>query len=158
MIRAATKEDLPYVRDLWNAMIRDTTATFTTIEKTLDDLETLWAMRPDGFFVHAPDEVTGFVTWGPFRTGPGYAKTVEHTIIVGNPGQGVGRALMRRAQTVAAAQGHHAMIAGISSENTAACEFHAALGFRIVGRLPEVGRKRDRWLDLIFMHKLLNAP
>jgi len=29
------------------------------------------------------------------------------------------------------------------------------LGFREVGRLLEVGRKFDRWLDLVFVERLL---
>lgn len=158
MIRAATDADLPQVMALWNAVIRETTATFTTEEKTIDALRRLRAEREASFLVSGQDRISGFVTWGPFRPGPGYGRTVEHTIIVAEAGQGTGSALMMQAQATAAGQGHHAMIAGISSDNAAAQAFHAAMGFTTVGRLPEVGRKQGRWLDLIFMHKLLNAP
>ena len=157
MIRAADEADVPQIQALWNAMIRDTTATFTTEEKTRTGIAEMIADRRDRFFVFAPDAVAGFVTWGPFRAGPGYAHTAEHTIILTTKGQGIGRALMDFAEQRAATQGIHAMIAGISSDNPAAQAFHGALGYVQVGLLPQVGRKDGRWLDLIFMQKLLNA-
>jgi phosphinothricin acetyltransferase len=47
------------------------------------------------------------------------------------------------------------MVAGISSGNPAGRAFHAAIGYREVAVLPEVGRKFGRWLDLVMMLKRL---
>eukprot|EP01037_Dinobryon_pediforme_P034782 gene34782-40862_t len=47
------------------------------------------------------------------------------------------------------------MLGAIAADNAASIALHAAAGFTEVGRLPEVGRKFDRWLDLVFMQKLL---
>ena len=55
-------------------------------------------------------------------------------------------------------QGIHALMAGISAENESGILFHERLGFRQVGHLPEVGRKFDRWIDLVLRQKLLSAP
>lgn len=157
MIRAAGQADIPAIATLWNRMILDTTATFTTEEKSEHALQQLVADRPDAFWVAGQDRVTGFVTWGPFRAGPGYRHTVEHTIISAVPLEGTGSALMRHALVTAAGQGHHAMIAAISGENADAQVFHARLGFVAVGHLPQVGRKAGRWLDLILMQKMLET-
>ncbi len=47
------------------------------------------------------------------------------------------------------------MIAGIEADNRASIHFHHGFGFVETGRLKEVGWKFDRWLDLVFMQKLL---
>ena len=158
MIRPATAVDVPGIAVLWNAMIRDTTATFTTEEKTEAALDEMIAGRKGSFLIHGQGTVEGFVTWGPFRAGPGYARTVEHSIIVGPRGQGIGRALLSQAMVAAARQGHHVMVAAISGENPAAQAFHRRLGFADAGRLAGVGYKAGRWLDLVLMTKLLDTP
>lgn len=47
------------------------------------------------------------------------------------------------------------MIAGIEAENAASIGLHERCGFREVARMPEVGFKFGRWLDLVLMQKLL---
>ncbi|QUJ77067.1 N-acetyltransferase [Sulfitobacter albidus] len=156
MIRDAGPGDLPAIGALWNAMIRDTTATFTTQEKTPDDLAALLAARPGSMLVAEADGIAGFVTWGPFRGGPGYAHTAEHTIITARPG--VAAPLMRAALARAHQQGLHRMVAAISGENARAIAFHTRMGFAKTGHLPQVGRKQGRWLDLILMTAACKAP
>lgn len=140
-------------------MIADTTATFTTVLKTDADMQALLARSADAFLVAEREgAVQGFITWGPFRGGPGYAHTAEHTIITARQGRGVGQALMQAAEIRAKGQGIHTLVAAISGENTAAMAFHTRLGFAKTGHLPQVGRKQDRWLDLILMTKTLDLP
>lgn len=140
-------------------MIRDTTATFTTTPKTGADMQALLADRPEAFLVaEVTGACAGFITWGPFRAGPGYARTVEHSIITARHGGGIGRALMQAAQAQAQQQGIHVMIAGIGGENTAAVAFHTRLGFAKTGQLPQVGHKAGRWHDLILMSKIIDTP
>lgn len=159
LIRAAKSADLEAVKALWNAMIRDTTATFTTTLKTDADMAALLAARPDAFLVAEQDNTcAGFITWGPFRAGPGYAHTAEHSIITAQHGRGTGRALIEAAIAHARAQGIHVMVAGIGSENPAAIAFHTRLGFAKTGHLPQVGAKAGRWHDLILMTQIIHAP
>ena len=47
------------------------------------------------------------------------------------------------------------MIAGIEATNEPSLKLHTQLGFEKVGHLRSVGRKFDRWLDLVFMQLTL---
>ena len=157
-VRAARAGDAAAIAAIWAPLIRDTTVTFTTEEKTAADIAAMIGARP-GAFVVAEREggVAGFATYGPFRAGPGYAQSAEVTIILseGARGQGLGRSLMRALERAARDAGIHVLVAGISADNAAALEFHRALGFAETGRMPEVGRKFGRWLDLVLMQKTL---
>ena len=63
----------------------------------------------------------------------------------------------RGAGGAAAAAGHHVMIGAIDGENAGSIRFHARHGFVEVARLPEVGFKFGRWLDLVLVQRVL-AP
>ncbi|WP_299045558.1 GNAT family N-acetyltransferase [uncultured Tateyamaria sp.] len=155
MIRDADISDAGWIATLWNDVIAHTQITFTTVHKTPDDIRAMLAER----VVLVLPEQGGFATYGPFRSGPGYAATIEHTILLSDRarGRGQGRALLSALQERAAADGHHVMVAAISGINEAAVAFHRAMGFAQVARMPQVGRKDGVWLDLILMQKQLGA-
>jgi phosphinothricin acetyltransferase len=159
-VRSATPEDAAAVTALWNRMIKDTLATFTTQAKTDVQIADMITARSPAFWVAETDRVIGFATFGPFRSGPGYAATMEHTVIVDAAALrgGTGSALMDAVEAGARAQGGHVLVAGISSANPNAVAFHQQKGFTQVARMPEVGRKAGQWLDLILMQKTLIAP
>jgi L-amino acid N-acyltransferase len=162
VIRPARDADAAALADIWRPIIRDTTITFTTTEKSAADLVALMATRRAegrGFLVaeRAGGAVLGFATYGAFRAGPGYARAVEHTVVLAPEarGQGLGRALMLGLMAQARDAGAHTMIGGVSGENQAGADFHAALGFDLIARLPEVGYKFGRYLDLLLYQKIL---
>ena len=147
-IRQAELGDAAAIAEIWNGMIRDSLATFTSEEKTEAGIASLIADRsPDFWVAEVGGAVCGFVTYGP-----------GHTVILApdQMGRGIGTTLMQTAMAQARAEGYHVMVAGISSANPGAVAFHAALGFTQVGHLPQVGRKAGQWLDLIFMQKTLS--
>lgn len=156
-VRVAQPRDAPAIAALWNAMIRETLFTFTTVEKTQDGIVALLAERQGALWVAEADGVQGFVTFGAFRAGPGYATTAEHSIVVHarQKRRGVGAQLMAAAERGARDRDLHVLVAGISSANPAAMAFHAARGFDRVGLMPQVARKHGQWLDLVLMQKIL---
>ena len=159
-IRPATASDAPAIARITNAIIRDTLVTFTTDERSAAQIAEDIKARAPGYLVAEHDShVIGFATYGPFRTGPGYAQTCEHTIQLSPDawGKGMGRALMSELEEIAQAQGVHVLVAGISSANPGAEAFHAALGYSKVGVMPEVGFKFGQRLDLVLMQKILGA-
>jgi len=158
MIRAAIPKDAAMIADIWNGIIRDPVITFTTKEKTPQSILQLLEVQPV-LVADIGNQVSGFATYGAFRAGPGYRHTGEVTIHLAPSarGHGIGRELMQTLLDQARAAGIHVMVAGVSAENPAAIRFHRALGFTEVARMPEVGRKAGRWLDLILLQKLLNT-
>jgi len=157
MIRPAVKDDFPQIAKIWNQIIRDTAATFTNAEKEVAELVQANAAGCPFFVAEQDGKVVGFATYFPFRSGPGYARTKEHTIQLAPDarGKGFGRGLMEAVEDHARDAGVHTIWAGISSENPDGKAFHAALGYEEIAVLPEVGRKFGRWMDLILMRKVL---
>mmetsp|Transcript_22977 Transcript_22977/g.38747 ORF Transcript_22977/g.38747 Transcript_22977/m.38747 type:complete len:164 (+) Transcript_22977:897-1388(+) len=156
MIRPAQTDDAAWIAAIWCDVIARTLITFTTDPKTEDEVAQMIDTRP----VLVLEDQGGFASFGSFRGGPGYAATVEHTVMLAPKaqGRGHGRALMTGLMDVARAQEKHVMVAGISGANPKAVAFHAALGFQQTGQMSQVGRKNGQWLDLILMEKLLNPP
>ncbi len=160
MIRPVTPVDHAAILAIWNPLIRDTTVTFSSEEKTPEGLSRMIAERRAAgseFFVAEDGGVAGFATYAQFRAGNGYAHAMEHTIILAADagGRGIGRALMTHLEDHARSGGAHTLFAGVSGENTPGIAFHERIGFRTVARIPEAGRKFGRWLDLVLMMKFL---
>lgn len=157
MIRPATPADAPAIAAIWNQIIRETTATFTTIEKDPAALATQIAAGTPWWVACLNDTVQGHATYGQFRGGPGYGRTMEHSIHLykSAQGHGFGRALMHELETHARANGVHVMVAGVSSDNPDGQAFHARIGYRECGRVLQAGYKWGRYLDLVLMQKIL---
>ena len=159
-IREAEDGDLEAVRRIYNDAVARTTAIWNEVQVDLDDRRR-WAAarRALGYPVLVAivdGEVAGYGSFGDFRAFDGYRHTCEHSVYVDDRfrRRGIARALVEALETRARALGKHAMIAGIEAGNAASIALHAGLGFVEVGRLPEVGRKFDRWLDLVFLEKI----
>ena len=155
MIRRATLGDAPAIRTIWNDLIRNTTVTFNSVEKSQTEVAKFLKDRP--IFVADTGKVVGYATFGAFRGGVGYQHIAEHSIVLTQDaqGQGLGRKLMTALYAEAKENDISSLIAGISGENTAGRAFHTQLGFEEVGHIPNAGRKFDRWISLVFMQKHL---
>jgi phosphinothricin acetyltransferase len=161
IVREAEDSDLEAVRRIYNDAVAHTTAIWNEVQVDLDDRRR-WAgaRRALGYPVLVAivdGEVAGYGSFGDFRAFDGYRHTCEHSVYVDGRfrRRGVARALVEALVERARGLGKHAMIAGIEAGNAASIALHAGLGFVEVGRLPEVGRKFDRWLDLVFLEKIL---
>ena len=165
IVRDATASDLEAIRGLYNALIPTTTIGWTETEQPAEEREAWFARQTEqGHPVLVVDdggELVGYAAYGDFRGAgkwPGYRYTVEHTVHVRRDrwGRGVGRALLTELAERALDAGMHVMIAAIDGDNDASIEFHRRLGFVEVARMPEVGHKFGRWLDLVLMQRVLD--
>ena len=104
-------------------------------------------------------DVLGYATYAQWRPFDGYRLTVEHSVYVRNDqhGKGIGTQLMRVLIERAKGSGIHVMVAGIDASNEASIALHEKLGFEVVGKMPQVGVKFGRWLDLAFLQRTLDS-
>jgi len=165
IIRDATHGDLPGILAIYNEVIATSTAIYSLEPTTLAGRRSWFdGRRGQGYPVLAAvdgDAVLGFSSFGDWRgTWPGYRFTMEHSVHVRADARsrGVGRGLVEALLPLAQAQGKHVMIGGIDATNEASLRFHERLAFAQVARFREVGRKFDRWLDLVFVQRFLDAP
>ncbi len=161
LIRDAVPDDLPRVLEITNQAILTGTALWTITPATLGTRGAWMAERRAAghpvLVVLEDGAVQGFGAYGPFRPHDGYRHTVEHSLYIDPAAQrrGHGRAMLSALVARATEAGLHAMVGGIAAENAASIALHRRLGFTEAARLPEVGAKFGRWLDLVFMHRLL---
>ena len=104
--------------------------------------------------------VIGYAYANHFRTRAAYRHTVEDSVYVAPDavGRGVGKALLNELVARCRSQGLQQMLAVIGdSGNAASIGVHAACGFELVGTMKAVGRKFDRWVDVVIMQRALAA-
>jgi phosphinothricin acetyltransferase len=159
-IRDALLEDASAIAEIYNHYVLDTTATFDMVPKSPRD-RAAWIADREGSHPALVAEVEGrIVGWGALSTWgerPAWNLTVELSVYVELPwrSKGIGRRLIEELLDRAETAGHHAVIGQIVSENRASIRLAETMGFQRVGVLREVGRKFDRWLDVVLMEKVL---
>ena len=162
LIDNASRRDLPQILHIYNEVIRNSTAVYSEEEFTPARGQTWFDAKTDHGYpvivVRDPSGIAGFGTFGEFRAWPCYRHSVEHSVHVraDRRGQGIGRALVLELLARAAASSKHVMIAGIDADNAVSIGLHRSLGFAAVGHFHEVGFKFGRWLDLVFMQRILD--
>jgi len=161
-VRPATYDDLPGILEIYNEAVLNTTATYDYEPRTLEQRHQWFEeRRRDDYAVFvALDEnrrITGWSALNPFHARPGYRFTAENSVYVAAPmrGHGLGKLLLAPLIEAAKARGLHAIIAAIDADNEASIRLHARFGFETVGHFKQTGFKFGRWLDLIYMERLV---
>jgi L-amino acid N-acyltransferase len=162
IVRDAGEPDLAGILAIYNHAVAHSTAIWNDVLVDLDNRREWWRGRvaagyPVLVAVGEDGLVLGYASYGPFRPFDGYRQTVEHSVYVAESARrgGVATALLTTLEARARDAGMHVMVGGIAGDNPASLELHRRLGFSETGRLPEVGQKFGRWLDLVFMQKRL---
>jgi len=151
-VRTAEPSDLAHIAAIYDEQVRTAISPF--------DLEppgpTYWDARlastvpGDHLLVAAADSrVVGYAYSSTYRPRPAYARTREVSVYLAAEArkQGLGRALYEELIRRLRVDGMHQVLAVIALPNDASEALHRACGFSLVGVLPEVGWKFDRWID-----------
>jgi len=162
-IRPATRADCPGILAIYNDAVLTTTATYDYEPRTLEQREGWFDDHArDGYAVFVAEgeggRIVGWSALNPYHARPGYRFTSENSIYIAADmrGQGLGKLLLAPLIEAARRKGLHAIIAAIDATNEASLRLHARFGFVHVGHFKQVGYKFDRWLDVIYMERLLD--
>jgi phosphinothricin acetyltransferase len=161
-LRPATTADLPAINAIYNHYVLHSTCTYQTVPSTEQE-------RADWFAVHGPkhpvivavdeasDAVIGWGSLSKFHQRQAYENSVEDSVYLHHECQGRGLGSMVLAELLRLAKdiGHHTVLGGADSEQIASIALHTKFGFEKVSHLKEVGFKQGRWLDVIWMQKML---
>ncbi len=159
-LRLVERRDAEAIRAIYNLEVEHTTHTFDMVPRTLDE-QVRWIDAHSGGHPAVVAEldgvVVGFGSLTAYRPRPAYSTSVENSVYVHQDRRsgGVGRALLEELVRSGQSYGFHAMLARIVGGHTASIRLHEACGFEVVGREREVGRKFNRWLDVVVMQRML---
>src|SRR5712672_426993 len=161
-VRPATHQDLPQILEIYNEAVLNTTASYDYEPRTIEQRTAWYEERvKEGYAVLVASEtdgrVFGWAALNPFHARIGYRFTSENSVYVAadQRGKGIGTMLMPPLIEAARLRGLRAIIATIDAENEASIRLHARFGFEKVGHFKQVGFKFNRWLDVVYMERLV---
>ena len=167
-IRVADVLDAEALLALYAPYVTETAISFETEVPTLAEFRrriTGTLARYPYLVAERDGEILGYAYTGPFVGRAAYDWAAEVSIYVrwGMRGQGVGRALYEALESVSRAQHLINLEACIGVQSCAddeylthnIADFHAHMGYRLVGRFERCGYKFGRWYDMIWMEKII---
>ena len=160
-IRNYTAADCPAILVIINEAILTSTALYDYHPRTLEQQIAIFEDKISKDFpiivAEENNQVIGFGYYSEFRFREAYKFTVEHSVYADKNyiGKGIGKLVLSELIQLAKAQKMHTMIGVIDSENINSITFHEKFGFEKAGYIKESGYKFDRWLDSVFMQKIL---
>ncbi len=165
MIRNAVPEDAEEILRIYAYYVEHTAITFEytvpTVEEFRERIRHTLEKYPYIVAVEN-DKIVGYAYTGPFRVRIAYAWNVETTVYVDREkqGQGIGRLLYEALEEASKKQhilNMNACIAVPVQEDEYLTDeseqFHAHLGYEMVGKFHASGFKFGRWYDMIWMEK-----
>lgn len=161
LIRKALESDVPFITEVYNDAILNTTATFDTEIKTIDD-RMQWLKNHDSkhpvLIAEENNIKKGWASLTMWSDRCAYEATAEVSVYVHKNfrAQGVGKKLLEQLVVSTQNAGLHYLLARISEGNAASIHIHSEFGFSTIGVMHEVGYKFGKFLDVTMMEKVFS--
>jgi L-amino acid N-acyltransferase YncA len=163
-IRPARGDDAPALREIFNDAVEDGLATFESTLRSIDEQKSLIAVAEKDpqrplLVAEVRNWVCGLVSIEPSSHRVHSQDIGEVVVFVRRSfrSYGIGRQLMRVAQTEAARLGYRKLIGHVLSENEESLRLCQATGWRIVGRYEQHARHGHRFRDVSAVEYLVPA-
>lgn len=161
-IRPATRADLSAILGIYNDAVLTTTASYDYEPRSLEHRQAWFDLHTEQklpIFVAEDGDgmVVGWSSLSRYHDRKGYQFTVENSVYVATAhrGRGLGKLLLQPLVESAQTLGLRAIIAAIDAENQPSLRLHARFGFEKVGHFKQVGFKFGRWLDVVYLERLV---
>lgn len=162
-LRDATARDIPYMLEIYNHYVANSTVTFDEEPLTLKEMRKKFALVEELGYpwivaVSPRGVLLGYAYVTPWKPKAAYRFTVENSIYLGpaSTGKGVGKALMAELLIRSKAAGIKEIIAVIADKGAEpSVAMHRNFGFVEIGHMGKVGFKFDRWLGTYLLQKSL---
>jgi phosphinothricin acetyltransferase len=159
-LRAARAGDGAALNAIYNHYVLHSTCTYQTEPETEGERAAWLAEHGERFPVivaESDDEVVGWASLSPHRARAAYRHTVEDSVYVREDrhGLGIGGSLLAELIRRGSGLGFHTILAGVSADQAPSIALHRKFGFEEVARFREVGHKFGRWLDVVYLQRML---
>jgi phosphinothricin acetyltransferase len=159
-IAPLTKDNQKEIIDIFNYYVENSFAAYPEQKLPYECFYHFLEMCEGYPALTATDEqgnILGFGMLRAYSSFPTFSKTAEITYFIkqGYTGKGIGKRILDSLLAKAREKGITSIIANISSLNESSINFHKKNGFVECGRLREIGDKRGKTFDVVYMQKML---
>jgi phosphinothricin acetyltransferase len=162
-VRPATLDDLPGITAIHNHYVVHTHIVFDVRPFQPEERASWFHEHSDGkryrLLVACDSQgvVLGYTCTGRHRSKDAYDTTVEASVACGPDlvHRGLGTLLYKALFDAIADEDIHRIVAGIAQPNPASNALHVRFGFKEIGVFTEVGRKFDKYWDVLWMERPL---
>ena len=160
-IRKAQLSDLTSILEIYNDAIINTTATFDTEVKDIENRKNWFSDRDENFPIIVAEKnlfVVGYAALNKWSERKAYNITAEISMYV-HPdfrGQGIGKRLIQTIVAIAKeATNLNSLIARITEGNEQSIYLHKQQNFEVIGVMKQAGNKFNKLHDVTLMQKML---
>jgi phosphinothricin acetyltransferase len=160
VIAPLTKDSQKEIIDIFNYYVENSFAAYPEQKLPYEFFDHFLKMCEGYPALTAKDEQGNILGFGmlraynPFST---FSQTAEITYFIksGYTGRGIGKKMLDYLLAEAKEKGITSVIASISSLNEGSINFHKKNGFVECGCFREIGKKRGKTFDVVYMQKML---
>jgi phosphinothricin acetyltransferase len=159
VIRTVKNSDIPFICDIYNYYIKNSTATFEEdpVDETEVDKKVKEVTKNYPWIVFEENDiVTGYSYAYKWKNRAAYKNSAESAVYVHKDyfGKGMGNKLLEKLIEEVKSRNIHCLIGGIALPNEPSIALHEKFGFKKCAMFKEVGFKFGRWIDVGYWEKI----
>ena len=159
-IRPMSAQDREPIMDIFNFYVENSFAAYPETKLPYQAFDMFLKMSkgyPAGTVLDQEGKVVGFGMLRAYHPMPAFSKTAEITYFLhpDHTGKGIGKKLLDYLEKGAREMSLENILASISSLNDGSVEFHRKNGFKDCGLFKDIGSKKGKTFDMVWLQKKL---